>query len=144
MHPYARFSTAAALGVTLCSGCAQNDVISVGGSVLTDGSDSAQGRRVPLIQFSTQDTVAQLVDFNWPDPTIDGGRHKVVWKWYHGNQLLSQSGCGASNTTPLLFATTPWTLHTQRAAASLGIGHFKVQTVVDDNVVATNEFDAKP
>lgn len=103
---------------------------------LTSGANLSQGKRRPAQTFDLNDRVVMLVDVTWPDPTAEGGLHDCQWRWYRDGQLVSQS-----QVARLRFARTPVTLHTARPAAALGVGHYTVETVVDDAVVATSRFD---
>ncbi len=127
----------------LCAGCANvsADTIKVSGAVLTSGASLAQGRRVPVQQFSHDDYVWMLTDFTWADTSRDGGRHKLIFNWYRNGQLVSHTDYDREHPRPFLFAHTPTTLETHRPAATLGVGHFKVETVVDDAIMASREFD---
>jgi hypothetical protein len=107
-------------------------------SVLTSGTYLSEGKRVPVQTFTLQDYVVSLVDFQWDDAQKNGGIHDVNWRWYHDGRLVSSSGKSVS------FTSTPFTLRTRRAAATLGIGHFKVETVVDGNLAGSSEFDITP
>jgi hypothetical protein len=44
----------------------------------------------------------------------------------------------------MVFKETPWTLETSREADSLGVGHFRVVTLVDETEVGASEFDLVP
>ena len=116
------------------AGCAPS--LHYGDPRLTSGASLSQGRRLPVQRFDLNDRVVMLVDVSWPDPVADGGVHGCQWRWYHDGRLVSQTP-----TRELRFARTPVTLHTSRPAATLGIGHFTVETLVDDAVVATSRFD---
>jgi hypothetical protein len=95
-------------------------------------------KRVPMQSFSLQDSVVSMVDFQWPDPTHPGGEHRVEWRWYKDGTLVSQS------EKRLTFTSTPYTTWTTRAAGSLGIGHFRVDTLLDGVVASSSEFDIHP
>jgi hypothetical protein len=126
------------VSVILFSGCATTPSATtphVTSSVLTSGANLSSGKRVPVRTFSSQDFVVFLVDFQWGAVGESGGSHNVEWRWYQNDKLLSKG----RNT--LVFTSTPYTLRTTRAAATLGIGHFKVETVIDGNIAASSEFD---
>ena len=125
---------AAFSAVLACSGC--SPMMTVSGATLTSGANMSQGKRSPAAVFHQDDTVVMLVDLTWPDPENDGGRHRCDWRWYRGDQLVSRS-----QTKDIDFRSTPFTLRTARAAATLGAGHFKVETMVDGVLVATSRFD---
>ena len=120
--------------VLTCVGCAGK--IDVSGTTLISGASLQAGKRVEMAHFTRQDYVVQLVDFSWSSVQQDGGTHRVTWNWYKSDVLVSKTP-----SRYLTFSTSPYTLHTARAAATLGAGSFKVETVVDDQVVATSYFD---
>ncbi len=103
---------------------------------LTSGASLSQGRRLPVQRFDLNDRVVMLVDVSWPDPVADARMRGCQWRWYHVGQLVSQTP-----VREIRFARTPVTLHTSRPAATLGVGHSPVETVVDGTVVATSRFD---
>ncbi len=117
----------------LCSAC--GPTIAVSDPTLVSGVDRARGKRIASDTFRLDDRIIQFVDFTWPDPRQDGGIHECEWKWYRAGTLVSD--------TPekrLDFRSTPFTLVTARAAASLGVGRYTVDTLVDGKVVATSAF----
>ena len=121
------------VSVILFFGCATTPLVT--SSVLTSGASLSSGKRTPVQTFSSQDFVVFLVDFQWTPVGESGGSHDVEWRWYQNDKLLSKS------RGVLVFTSTPYTLRTQRAAATLGIGRFKVETVVDGNIAASSEFN---
>ena len=126
------------VGVSLFYGCAMIPSVTtprVTSNVLTSGANLSSGKRIPAQTFSSQDFVVFLVDFQWDPVGQSGGSHDVEWRWYQNDKLLSNL------RRPVMFTSTPYTLRTQRAAATLGIGHFRVETVVDGNIAASSEFD---
>jgi hypothetical protein len=102
------------------------------------GASMAAGKRVPTRHFEQSDFVIQLADFNWTPVDQGAGRHQVEWRWYHGRTLVSKT------SKELDFNSTPYTIWTKRAASTLGNGHFRIETVVDGEVVANSEFDIAP
>ncbi len=95
----------------------------------------AQGRRGAATTFHLDDRIIQMVDVTWRNAGEDGGVHRCQWKWYRDGQLVS-----SSPVRDLDFERTPYTLHTARPAAPLGIGTYTVDTLIDGNVVATSAF----
>jgi len=126
----------ACLVALACAACASSERISASGVLLTSGASLQGGRRSPVHSFGQEDFVWQLVDFKWADLDAVGGTHRVTWNWYQGDRLVSK--------TPqkyVQFTHSPFTLETHRAAATLGTGHFHVETVVDGELMATSQFD---
>ena len=104
-------------------------------NVLTSGENFANNRRVPMRVFTTQETIFQIVDYQWNDLSKEGGTHEVQWRWYHDDKLVGRFH------RSMRFEFTPYTIYTSRWTSTLGVGHGKVETVVDGLVDATDEFD---
>ena len=124
---------AAPVLAALCSAC--GPTIAVSNPTLVSGVDRSRGKRIASDSFRLDDRITQFVDFTWADPRQDGGIHDCEWKWYRDGTLVSD--------TPekrLDFRSTPFTLVTARAAATLGAGRYTVDTLVDGKVVATSAF----
>jgi len=131
----AGFCSANLLAANLLTGCAGEPIRTLN-VVLTSGASVHAGKRTPVHRFGHDDYVWQLVDFSWSNLDQNGGIHRCTWNWYRNGVLVSK--------TPqkyLRFGHSPYTLETHRPAAALGVGQFRVETVVDDQVVATSSFD---
>jgi hypothetical protein len=126
---------AGAMAGMLCGACADS-TIDIAGATLTSGAIMSQGKRTPVAQFTHDDYVVMLVDFTWQDAANDGGNHKFYFDWYRDGRLVSKSP-----TKFVHFVATPVTLRTDISAALLGTGHFRVDAIVDDKLVAHSEFD---
>ena len=116
-----------------CSAC--SPTMTVSSPTLMSGAQSVQGRRGVASTFHLDDRIIQVVDVTWPDVEEEGGVHLCEWKWYRDGKLIS--------ITPerhLNFVRTPFTLHTMRPAAPLGVGNFTVDTLIDGKVVAESAF----
>lgn len=87
--------------------------------------------------FSLEDSVVCIVDFAWSDVTRSGGDHVVKWRWYKEGTLVSQS------EKQMTFNTSPYSTWTTRAASGLGPGQYKVETLLDDQVASSCEFQIK-
>ena len=123
----------AAACMVACSGC--SSTIKVTDASLMSGAELATGQRGTASTFHLNDRIIQMVDFTWDDPKTDGGIHECEWRWYRDGKLVSD--------TPMKrldFNSTPFTLHTERAAEPFGVGRYMVETIVDDRVVATSTF----
>jgi hypothetical protein len=117
-------------------GCAQTDPIRATSMVLTSGAMRTSGKRTPVHSFGHDDYIWQLVDFSWGNLDNTGGMHRCSFYWYRDSTLVSE--------TPekyCYFGHSPWTLETHRAAATLGTGHFRVETVVDGQIMVSSVFD---
>jgi len=121
----------------LAAGCVQDqNRVRVTSMVLTSGSARATGKRTPVHVFGHDDYVWQLVDFSWDHLDATGGLHQCTFNWYREGVLISKT---PEKQCP--FGHSPWTLETHRAAATLGSGHFTVETVVDGQTMATSSFE---
>jgi hypothetical protein len=122
------------------AGCAQDqDRVRVTSMALTSGSVRATGKRTPVHTFSHDDYIWQLIDFSWDRLDRNGGMHVCTFNWYREGVLISKTP-----DKPCPFGHSPWTLETHRAAATLGAGHFTVETVVDGQTMATSSFEISP
>jgi hypothetical protein len=95
-------------------------------------------KRTPVATFSLEDGVVCIVDFAWDDVTRPAGAHSVQWRWYKEGTLVSQS------EKEMYFKTSPFSTWTTRAATSLGPGQFRVDTLLDERVASSCEFQIRP
>ena len=123
----------AAVCVAACAAC--GSTIKVTDASLMSGAELSTGRRGMASTFHLNDRIIQMVDFTWDDPKTDGGIHECEWRWYRDGKLVSDTPMKRLN-----FISTPFTLHTERAAAPFGVGRYTVETLVDDRVVAVSAF----
>ena len=126
-------SMIAAWMAVACASC--SPAMTVSNPSLMSGAELSTGRRGMASSFHLNDRIIQMVDFTWDDPTASGGIHDCEWRWYRDGKLVSDTPVKRLN-----FVSTPFTLRTARAAAPFGLGHYTVETVVDDRVVATSAF----
>ena len=117
-----------------CLGCS-GQPLSLSNSLVTSASSVARGSTTPQSHFTAGEYVRVLVYVAWPDVTQSGGDHHVDWNWYRGPLLVSHF-----HTNRLRFNSSPAELSTQRAAAALGPGDYRVDTLVDDKVLSSNTF----
>jgi hypothetical protein len=120
------------LAVVMLSACAQD--IHVVGSTLTSSATLALGRAIPASDFSTTESVRFITRFSWPNVDTPGGLHQVDFRWFKDGVLISHTH------RVLSFTSTPYSVFTNRSAASLGPGHFSVETDVDHLPVGTASF----
>jgi hypothetical protein len=100
--------------------------------------DRSLKKRTPVSSFSLEDGVVCIVDFAWTDVTVPAGSHTIKWRWYKEETLVSQS------QKKLTFNTSPYSVWTSRAATSLGPGRFRVETLLDEQIASSCEFQIKP
>ena len=121
----------AVLGLT--AGCASPPIHAVN-SFVTDYQSLVYGKRTPKSTFTQADTIRFLVDLQWDDPKKDAGFHDVKWNWYSNGQLISTGG------REFHFKHTPYELWGVKQASALGTGDFKVDLLVDGQIMATQTF----
>jgi len=117
----------------LCGGCASTPLHTVT-SFVTNHETLISGKRTPMNTFTLDDTIRVFVDLQWDDPTKDAGYRDVKWNWYSGDKLISTGG------RQFHFKHTPYELWGAKPASALGTGNFKVDVLVDNRVVTTQEF----
>lgn len=87
-------------------------------------------RRVPL-----KDRVVIVTHVAWPETDRVGGQHAVRWNWYEGDTLI------AERAKTLDFPKSPYRFVRSLAASDLGIGHYRVEVLVDGKRVDMQVFD---
>jgi hypothetical protein len=120
--------------LALFSGCV---TVRPSGSVLTSQSNYLRGKRVPVDVFSSEDVIRYYVSVTWDDVTKEAGNQKVTWNWYKDGQLVS------TNEKYFYVKKAPFEIFTTRPASALGLGHFKVETLVGNKLMASTEFEIK-
>ncbi len=126
-----------ALVVTSCATTAGSTTPHVVSATATTGLNQRLQKRVPMTTFTLEDTIACMVDFAWSDVAHPSGAHQLEWRWYRDGILVSQAHKDA------YFKTSPFPTWTDRSAASLGPGQFRVETLLDGLNAATCEFQIK-
>jgi TonB family protein len=106
-------------------------------TTVTTGLDQQLMRRVPTSTFTLEDTVVCLVSFAWADVTRSGGYHLIEWHWLRDDVLVSHSQYSR------VFQTSPHTAWSRRAASRLGPGHYRVENLLDGEVVSSTTFEIK-
>jgi hypothetical protein len=96
------------------------------------------GNLEPMTTFSMRDVIRFYVNVTWDNITVEGGQHDVIWNWYKDGKLV-----GHLENTRGYFHGAPNTRFATQPASGLGIGHFKVECLIDDNQIAAAEFDIR-
>ena len=91
----------------------------------------------PVSTFGLDEIVFVVVYITWPDVTAGAGEHEAEWNWYRGNQLVSHSH------NMIHLNSAPTNLNTGRPASALGVGNYKVDTIMDGKIISTNAFTIK-
>jgi hypothetical protein len=118
-------------GLTGCVG-----TIRSAGSVLTTKTNLEMGRLVGQNKFSLQDIICFHVDITWDDVSQDAGWREIAWNWYKDGKLVAHY----ENDRAYLRGAPSGRTKLQPASA-LGVGHFRVECVVDGSPIASAEFD---
>ena len=98
-------------------------------------SEDPQGRDIPKTTVALKDKVVVVTHVAWADATETGGLHAVRWNWYEGETLI------AERAKTLDFGTTPTRFSRSVQAADLGVGHYRVEVLVDGHRVDEQTFD---
>jgi hypothetical protein len=94
------------------------------------------GRIVPQNTFTLQDIICFHVDVTWEPVTQEYGDATVDWNWYKDGQVVAHF----ENYHAYLKGAPSGRMKSQ-AASGLGVGHFRVECVVDGHPIASAEFD---
>lgn len=124
------FVLLALIGV-LC-GCASSSIHYSG--VIT-ANDDPRSRDVPTRKVALKDHVVIVTHFAWAEADRTGGLHAVRWNWYEGETLI------AERAKTLDFGRTPSRFSRSLPASDLGIGHYRVEVMVDGTRVDEQSFD---
>jgi hypothetical protein len=98
-------------------------------------SENPSAREVPTRNVALKDRVVVVTHVNWPETDAKGGQHAVRWNWYEGETLI------AERAKTLDFGTTPYRFFRSLPASDLGIGHYRVEVLVDGVRVDEQTFD---
>jgi hypothetical protein len=118
------------------AGCATPRIGLVSGMVTTGGEFKFE--EVPVSDVHLKETAIVLTHLSWSPATEEAGRHKVQWLWYSGVQLVHM---GKKDVN---FRKTPYRLHSFVPAAGLGLGHYRVDVLIDGKLIDTQEFNIVP
>jgi hypothetical protein len=97
-------------------------------------SENPDVREMPTHQVALKDRVVVVTHVDW-DEGRKGGQHTVRWNWYEGNLLIVE------RSRTLDFAQTPFRFFRSISAADLGLGHYRVEVLVDGVKVDEQAFD---
>lgn len=98
-------------------------------------SENPTIREVPTRKVALKDRVVVVTDVDWPEVRAKGGQHAVQWNWYEGETLI------AERAKMLDFGKTPFRFFRSVLASDLGIGHYRVEVLVDGVRVDEQAFD---
>ena len=121
--------------IALFPGCAGIPV-HASASVLTTKNSFLQGKLIAQKTYRLEDVIRFHVDLTWDDVTREAGIRQIKWNWYKDGILVASD---KNDNAHLMRA--PSARFTMRPAVGLGRGHFKVEGLVDDIPMASEEFD---
>jgi hypothetical protein len=98
-------------------------------------SENPSVREVPTRKVALKDRVVVVTHVDWPETGQKGGQHNVRWNWYEGETLI------AERSRTLDFDKTPFRFFRSIGAADLGLGHYRVEVLVDGVKVDEQTFD---
>lgn len=98
-------------------------------------SENPNVREVPTKKVALKDRVVVVTHVAWPEVDRQGGLHAVRWNWYEGETLI------AERQRTLDFGKTPFRFFRSLPASDLGIGHYRVEVLVDGARVDEQFFD---
>jgi hypothetical protein len=103
-------------------------------SFVTTGGDDLRFKRTPQKSFTLSDRLFLLTMVTWEPIDKGAGRHKVSWKWYSKDRLVSEINQKHN------FKPTPFEFWATIPASALGVGEHKVELLIDDKLFDTQAF----
>ncbi len=125
-----------ALALCLLAGCASSSLHYSG--LVTAAPDDTRSRDVATRRVALRDRVTVVTRADAPDGSAGDGQHAVKWKWYEGQTLITEQ------SKTLDFAKKPIRFSRSVAASDLGVGHYRVEVLVDGERVDEQVFDVVP
>lgn len=114
------------------AGCAAQSLRYSGAITASENPDV---REAPMKKVALKDRVVVVTHVDWDQPDAKGGQHAVRWNWYEGDTLI------AERSRTLEFSKTPYRFFRSISAADLGLGHYRVEVLVDGVKVDEQLFD---
>ena len=102
--------------------------------VITASEDPGT-RDVPTRNVALKDKVVVVTRVAWPEADRNGGQHAVRWIWYEGDTVI------ADRAKTLDFGKTPFRFSRSLPASDLGVGHYRVEVLVDGVRIDEQTFD---
>jgi hypothetical protein len=110
------------------------DKLNKASSFVTTGGEDFRFKRTPQKTFSIADRLFLLTMVTWEPVDKGAGRHKVAWKWYSKDRLVSEI------TQKHNFKPTPFEFWATIPASALGVGEHKVELLIDDKLFDAQAF----
>jgi hypothetical protein len=125
---------AVGLFVAVLGACASTSSMRYSG-IITAAPEDTHFREVPTRRVALKDRVLIVTHVAWAETEVKGGLHAVRWNWYEGNTLI------AERAKTLDFMKTPFRFSGSLPASDLGLGHYRVEVLVDGKQVQEQTFD---
>ena len=107
-------------------------------SLVTSGGEDLKFKRIPESHIKLDSRVFYVTTIGWEPVTSDAGRHKVMWRWYANGTLISEI------KQKYTFYPTPFEFFAHIPATALGVGHHKVELLIDLKSFDSQEFEVVP
>jgi len=104
--------------------------------MITNGGETSLWEEIPMSAIQSKDKVYMVSYVRWEPVEESAGFHDITWNWYQGTQRVHRC-----ESTHLKLEKTPYRLWCRTQAAGLGLGHFRVEMLIDGVPMASNEFD---
>jgi len=104
-------------------------------SLVTTGGEDLHFKRVPESRIKMESRVFYVTTIAWEPVTAKAGKHKVMWRWYSNGTLISE--IKQTHT----FYQTPFEFYTHIPGTALGVGHHKVELLIDQKSFDVQEFE---
>ena len=98
-------------------------------------SESPGAQDLPTRSVALKDKVVVVTHVSWPEADRKGGQHAVRWNWYEGDTLI------AERAKTLDFGQAPFRFFRSLPASDLGLGHYRVEVLVDGVRIDEQAFD---
>jgi hypothetical protein len=107
-------------------------------SCMTGNRHSGKGNRLTPPEYSSHDMINFELSVQVDDLVDQLKVGDVEFKWYAGDKIVSETH---GNECSFSFDGVFNTVRLKKAAASFGLGHFKVSASIEGEEVASQEFD---
>jgi len=123
-------------------GCATRlgvEQIKVTRSYVTNGGTGPRFEWTPMTSIHEKDTLYVVTHVRWEPVAESAGARTVTWNWYSQDNKIV-----ATRSMVLKFDKTPYQFWYRFPAANLGVGKYRVDTVIETTVASSQQFDIVP
>jgi len=103
-------------------------------SVLSDLGGEERVKRVDKDSFLIEDSIYHFVTLTWDDVRKNGGKHKLIRRWYTGDKLVAES------KRKFYLGRPPQEFWGYIRATMVGPGEHKSELYIDNQLIDTREF----